>query len=93
MLKKLPLLILVPVIALLSVACGGTRIYQRDVVYRDREVPTVIYRDVPVYTPAPPPPATAPSVQTTGYYDRWGNWHANGYYDSWGNWHPYPPPR
>ena len=27
--------------------------------------------------------------ERTGYYDRWGYWHAYGYYDRWGYFHPY----
>ena len=80
MFKKHAPMIAVAAIAVLSIGCGGTRVYQRDVVYRD--VPTV------VHTPAP-----APAPAPAGYYDRWGNWHPYGYYDAWGNWHEYPPPR
>lgn len=98
MFKRLPLLILGTVAVLLSVGCGGTRVYYRDtpstVVYRDvptvvyRDVPTVVYRDVPVPAPVP-----APTYQTTGFYDRFGTWHPTGYYDAWGNWHVYSTPR
>ncbi|MBI3896024.1 MAG: hypothetical protein HY313_08840 [Acidobacteria bacterium] len=87
MLKKLPLMILVSIIGVLSFGCGGTtRVYLREpaptVIYREQPA---VYREAPsvVYTPAPT------TVQPAGFYDRWGNWHPSGYYDAWGNWHAY----